>query len=933
MTTRTRRLAHRRLRLDREPTRSKRLAACKKYLRMETETITTRIKAGEPGAKVARSRSKVIDAILTELFAHAVKVYRESHSDAEVTATLIALGGYGRAELSPYSDIDIMFLYPSGIKANKIRDLQQVMTDEILYVLWDLGLKIGHSSRSVDEAFAEAKRDIQTMTSLLESRIVTGDEKLYESFSKAYRNFYLKDNPKAYIAKRLADQTERRARFGDTVFLQEPDIKRGVGGLRDYQNALWMARVRLGTETLEDLQTSKYLRKNELQDFKAGYNYLLTVRNTLHILSKRANDVLNLELQPKVAYQMGYTQRVLLTRVEAFMRTYYGHAQNIFRISKILEHRLALSALDAADRKLSFREVIRARRMDRTKTVDGFVLRGRELAYESAKVFVQDPRRLIRVFRHAQVLNATFDFDLESLIRESLPNISQDVINSPEASRAFRSILQTPGQVYPVLFQMHELGVLGRLIPEWEGLTCLVQHEFYHRYTADIHTLHTIRELDHVFTSSDPLMRKYRHQLRDVEYPNLLYLILLLHDIGKSKGIKNHAEVGAELAGPILDRLQIPVPMQNIVRFITKNHLMMARFWQKYDLDDPETTNAFAEQIENSTNLRLLYVQTFCDARGTASSLWNSYKDALHTTLFRNTLEALTQGADVEKRHAEQREMTRQELIAKGIPEISEEEIHAHFQLLPERYFIHTNVDDVSLHLRMVHDLFKTISDADTVGALHPVIDWKDDIDRGFTVVNVATWDRAGLFNNLAGALTVAGLSILSAKVISRTDHIAIDTFYVVEPGRGVVQSQSAMEKFRHTLKRALMDHVDLMPEIESQARKLESSVMRTPDATLNTTFPATVDVYHELSLKRTIVEVQSLDHLGLLYLLSKTIYEHGLDISFARINTERGVAVDTFYIDNPEEHDSEANTSKLVELREAITQIVSKETSEAVHF
>ena len=191
MTTRTRRLAHRRLRLDRESTRTKRLAACKKYLRMETETITTRIKAGEPGIKVARSRSKVIDSILTELFAHGVKVYRESHSDAEVTATLIALGGYGRAEQAPLSDIDIMFLYTSGIKANKIRDLQQVMTDEILFVLWDLGLMIGHSSRSVDEAFGEAKSDMQTMTSMLESRIITGDEQLFASFSKAYRNFYL----------------------------------------------------------------------------------------------------------------------------------------------------------------------------------------------------------------------------------------------------------------------------------------------------------------------------------------------------------------------------------------------------------------------------------------------------------------------------------------------------------------------------------------------------------------------------------------------------------------------------------------------------------------------------------------------------------------------------------------------------------------------
>jgi [protein-PII] uridylyltransferase len=807
------------------------------------------------------------------------------------------------------------------------------MTEEILYILWDLGLKVGHSSRSVEETFAEARRDIRTMTSLLEARFITGDEHLYGSFRKAYRTFYLKDNPKAYITKRLDDQANRRARFGNTVFLQEPDIKRGVGGLRDFQNALWMARVRLGTETAEDLMANNYLHKNELRDFVQGYDYLLRVRNTLHSLSKRPNDVMNLEMQSRVAYQMGHKQRDLLTRVEQFMRIYYRHAQNIYRISRLLEHRLALTALDTEDRKLSFREVIRARRMDRTKMVDGFVLRGRELAYENKKVFESDPKRLIRVFRHAQVLNATLDFDLESLVRDSLSTINQEVISSPEASRAFRSILQTPGQVYPVLFQMHELGVLGRIIPEWENLTCLVQHEFYHRYTADIHTLNTIRELDLVFTSAEPIFQKYREALRHTEHPDLLYLVLLLHDIGKAKGIKNHAEVGAEMAAQILARLKIDPLIREIVQYVIKNHLQMARFWHKYDLDDPETSKFFAKQTQDSTNLRFLYVHTFCDARGTASSLWNSYKDTLHTTLFRTTLEALTLGPEVDKKHAEQREMTRKELIARKIPDISGEEITAHFQLLPKRYFIHTDIDEVELHLKMVNDLLKTINETDTLGALQPVVDWKDDLDRGFTVVNIVTWDRAGLFFKLAGAFSVSGLSILSAKVVSRSDHIAIDTFYVVEPGRGVVQSQIAMEKFQQTVNRALVENIDLYPEIEAQSRKLDSSLLRSTDNPLQSTFPATVEVYHELSLKRTIIEVQSPDHLGLLYLLASAIFERGFDISFARINTERGVAIDTFYIEKMDQKDSGIDKTELMELRESLSKIITQESQETVHF
>ena len=558
-----------------------------------------------------------------------------------------------------------------------------------------------------------------------------------------------------------------------------------------------MAQVRLGTETAEDLKANNYLHKNELRDFVSGYDYLLRVRNTLHYLSKRPNDVLNLEMQPKVAYQMGFKHRELLARVEEFMREYYRHAQNIYRTSKLLEHRLALTTLDVEDRKLSFREVIKARRMDRTKMVDGFVLRGRELAYENKKVFEQDPKRLIRVFRHAQVLNATLDFDLESLIRESLPTMSQEVISSNEASRAFRSILQTPGQVYPALFQMHELGVLGRIIPEWErahlpGPT---------RILSSIHRRHPYPEHDpgagsgiHEFRTDFPEIPRgaARHRTPG---PALSRASPARHRQGE--WYQESRRSGREMAEQILARLKIDPSIREIVQYVIKNHLLMARFWQKYDLDDPETAKFFAQQTEDSTHLRLLYVHTFCDARGTASSLWNSYKDTLHTTLFRTTLEALILGPEVDKRHAEQKEMMRKELIDRQIPDVSEEEITAHFQLLPDRYFIHTDIDDVALHLTMVNDLLKTINQTDTLSALHPIIDWKDDLDRGFTVVNVVTWDRAGLFYKLAGAFSVSGLSILSAKVVSRSDHIAIDTFYVVEPGRGLVQSQAAMEKFQ----------------------------------------------------------------------------------------------------------------------------------------
>jgi [protein-PII] uridylyltransferase len=477
---------------------------------------------------------------------------------------------------------------------------------------------------------------------------------------------------------------------------------------------------------------------------------------------------------------------------------------------------------------------------------------------------------------------------------------------------------------------MHELGVLGRFVPEFAPLTCLVQHEYYHRYTADIHTLSAVRELDTIFTSAEPRATKYRDELHETANPALLYLILLLHDICKGQGIRGHSDSGASLAGPVLDRLQIDADSCATVSFIIKNQLVMARFWQKHDLDDPQTSAAFAEMVGDPDRLRYLYVHTYCDACGTSASLWNGYKDSLHRRLFDGTLERLTLGNKVETRLRELKEMTRQNLIAQNIPGISPEEITAHFSLLPERYFVQTDAPEITLHIQMVNQLLRSISAADSLGTLRPVIEWKDDINRSYTTVHVVTWDRAGLFYKLAGAFSVAGLSILSAKITTRIDHIAIDTFHVVEPGRGIVQNQQAMEIFRRTVEEALVNNKDLLPEITAQAKKLAAARYKAESQELPASFPPTVEVYHELTLKRIIVEVQAHDQIGLLYRLVKTISDHGFDTTFARINTERSIAIDTFYIE-PDQPVAGEDATRLHTLRDALRAIITPHPVETV--
>lgn len=909
---------------------AKRLAACKSFLEAQTAHLKASHDSGTSGLAITKARAAYIDVLVRQLFDLAIKSFQETHRAKPTPVCLVALGGYGRSELSPLSDIDLMFLFPTKTNAQAVKPFMEHLTNEILYPLWDCDLKVGHSTRTVDEVFVEARKDIQTKTALLQSRRIAGSRSLFSTFQQAYRSYYTTEKPKAYIASRLTDQASRRAKFGDTVFLQEPDIKNGVGGLRDYQNALWMAQVKLGVASIDELAEENYLRKAEVKRFNESYDFLHRVRNELHFMVTRPTDTLDLEIQTRIAWNLGYRSKDELERVERFMQDYYRSARAIYRISKLVENRLALSLDQSDSGKVSFREVIRAQRMQRAKRIDGFILRGRELAAERPDVFQVDPVRLIRVFRHCQQLDCQPDFHLINKIRECRDLINEEVINSKEANVSFKAILSETGSVYPTLNMMHELGVLGRFIPEFDKLTCLVQHEYYHRYTADVHTLSTIRELDRVFSEAEPITLKYRKALHETSDPVLLYLILLLHDIGKAVGIQGHAESGVKIAEPILQRLDISSNNRALVAYIIKNHLIMARFWQKRDVDDPETAAAFAEIIEEPEKLHHLYVHTFCDARGTASSLWNSYKDTLHTGLYRRTLEQLNLGEKLHAHHEERIQMTQQDIISRQIPGISKEEIVAHFQLLPERYSIYTDNDEIALHIQMVHQLLQTIANAKSVGSLRPVIDWHDDINRSLTVVDVVTWDRPGLFYILAGAFNVAGLSILSAKVSSRSDHIAIDTFYVVESGRGVVQNTKAQELFEQTVKASLIEDRDLYPEILGQAKKHYSRYRLKQNEGPHTSFPPTVEVYRELSMKRTIVEIQAVDRVGLLYLISRAISEQGFDITFSRIGTERGIAIDTFYIENTIE-EKPVDEDRLLKLRDVLKEIITHdEISEA---
>ncbi len=915
---RLRKHAQKRLVFDPGVSRSKQLPAYKRFVQLENKMLKRYHRNGDAGVTVCQARAAMVDVVIENLLLAALDLYTSEHGVIPYKMAVLATGGYGRRELNPHSDIDIMFLYPEKMQGKNITKFQEIISEEVLYPLWDLGFKVGHASRNKKEVIEEAKKEIQSKNSILESRMICGSDSLYIEMYERFTEYYTKENPTDYIQQRLTAELERHAKAGNTIYLQEPDIKNGVGGLRDYQNILWTAHIKSGYSSFREIEKAKLLRRDERIQIEKAYDFLLRTRTELHLQNRRPTDKLDLEQQPVIAEFLKYPQEDIFVRVEAFMKDYYTAARTIFHTSEMLKERLSLSAKETTP--ISFKEAIFAHRKTPTKIVDGFMLSAKVFSTESTNVFKKDPVRLIRIFRHLQQFRATLDPDLKYLISRSIPLIDSNVINSQSAAKSFCSILRSPGEVFPTLNLMHEIGVLGRYLPEFGKLTCLVQHEYYHRYTADAHVLNTIRHLDQVFLQTEEFDITYEKELRKNDDPLLLYLILLLHDIGKSEGVKGHAFNGLKIAKPVLKRFEIGDEQQAQILFIIRNHLEMARFWQRFDLDDPQTAVSFADLVEDTEKLRFLYVHTYCDARGTAPTLWNGYKDAMHGILYSRTLELLASADVIEKKRAENKKMLHKQILEGSISGVTKEEIDAHFSLLPERYFINTETEEIELHLRLVHDLLHTIQFAESVGALAPIIDWKDDLELGMTVVTVVTWDRAGLFYRLAGALTLAGADIISTKAISRSDHISIDTFYVIDPGGGVVSNGKSKNVFHETLTDALINHKELLPAITDLENRDKSPAV--PSDLLPAPFPPSVDVYHELSLKRTIIEVQTNDRLGLLYRLARLIYKKGFDISFARVATERGVAMDTFYIEKINSKES-TNTSNLLELREELDTII----------
>jgi [protein-PII] uridylyltransferase len=893
------------------------LARYKAFLKVETHRLKIQHRAGAGGREICAARATILDALLKHLWAAAHGSLSPQAQKEFPPLALVAIGGYGRAELNPHSDIDFMFLHDGQIAANKALPYLSKLIDGVLYPLWDVGLKVGHAVRSIDDCVKVANTDMQSKTSLIEARLIVGDEVLFKKFQKTLVAKCVVGFEEKYIALRLEDQATRRAKYGGSACMQEPNIKNGCGGLRDFQNLLWMTFFKYRTRSLAELEQQEFVSKAERKQLEDAYGFLLRVRTELHYDVDRAMDVLGKNLQPAIALALGYGDRSPSKRIEKFMRDLYTHMRNIFLITRTLEQRMALVPSEPG--RLSLRRYLPRRKPE---IVDGFKFINGEIHAVSSRIFRDSPRRLMRVFLHAQQRRMILHPDLAQLIRNQISLVDRDFLNDEHVRETFLTLLERRGEVAPVLRAMHEVNLLGKYIPEFGKLTCLVQHEFYHQYAADEHTLVCLEQLDKIWEAKEPPYKNYAPLFQALPRPGLLYLALLLHDVGKAQphGKGKHAEASAEMAMRAAKRLHLDNPASHTLRVVIENHLLMASTSQRRDLDDAAVIRNFARQIQTPENLNLLTLLTFADSQGTSDKLWNGFKDSLLWQLHSRATALLTGGTEFLRASEEQREKLLQQVRGLASEPIGDDELHAHFDTLPPRYFeIHTALeilDDLELAHRFMRRLV-----FETDRALAPVTAWLDEPDRGYNLVKICTWDRAGLFGKIAGSLSAVGMNILGAQIFTRADGIALDEFFVNDARTGNLATREQHDKFAALLEKVLTgEDVDLHALI---IRQITNRPVYQAYAGERMTTQIHFD--NEASETRTLIEIETEDRLGLLYVISQTFAELAVDIAGARIVTERGAAIDSFFVRELDGGKIESPARRLQiehKLRQAISQL-----------
>jgi [protein-PII] uridylyltransferase len=871
-----------------------------------------RLEAGGGGIETARLLSGVTDEVISALYDFTtVHVFRARNPTEGERLALMAVGGYGRGTLAPFSDIDLLFLRPYKQTAHA-----ESVIEFMLYALWDLGFKVGHASRTIEECLRLSREDHTIRTSILEARQLTGDAVLAQTLKRRFREEVLKGTGADFVSAKLKERDERHARAGASRYLVEPNVKDGKGGLRDLNTLFWIAQYLHPLDSPDDALSLEMFNRREVRAFIRAFDFLWAVRSHLHFATGRPEERLSFDLQPQIARRMGYEDRPRkggdnTPAVERFMRRYFLIAREVGVLTREFCAKLEADAEKTAPKGLS--RFLPRRRTTGPKPLDepGFLVESGRLTIEGIETFERDPVNLLRLFAIADRRDLDLHPDAFTAATRSLPLITSKLRRDPEAAKAFLDVLARGRSTYRTLTMMNESGVLGRYLPEFGHIVAQMQFNMYHSYTVDEHTLRAVGIIADIangqLIKDHPLSVAMWPLIKDKE---VLFLAMLLHDTGKG-GVGGQEKAGARAARAACERLGLERDRVELVAWLVEHHLVMSDYAQKRDVADPRTVAAFAQIVETPERMRLLLLLTVADIRAVGPGVWNGWKGQLMRELFGATEAVFRGGRTADAAATFSRHLHAAADEARTVLITAEPAAEDWAGAMENAYFTAFSAEEYLEHAALARR-----AAAQGGAAASATIRQ----DRNAAEVIVAAHDRRGLFADLAVAIADFGANVVGARAFTSAKAEVLDLFFVQDVMGQPLGSDSprALERLTAVLEAAARGETD------------KAKPHRVGDLGRAAAFAITPSVIidNEASDEATVIEVSGRDRPGLLGAIARTLAEAGLSIQSAHIDNYGERAVDAFYCHGPEGGKFTA-ARPINALRAQLAQVLDEEPAE----
>ncbi len=823
------------------------------------------IDAPSAGVQAAAAQSFLIDQIIRLLHDFTTQyIYPANNRSSGERLAIIAVGGYGRGEMAPHSDVDIGFVTPGKQTAW----VEQII-ESMLYTLWDLGLKIGHSSRSIDEMIRQAKSDLTIRTALLEARFIWGDEAVYAEAAARFDSDVVAGSARQYVSEKLAERDARHHRMGDSRYVVEPNVKEGKGGLRDLHTLFWIGKYVNRARSVAELVDAGLLTARELRQFQRAENMLWAVRCHIHILTGRAEDRLTFDMQREVATRMRFADRPGKSGVERFMQYYFLNAKIVGDLTGLF-----LAHLDEQLAAKGRRFLPTLRR--RPGKLNGFVIDRGRLALPQDDFLTEQPTRLIELFWLADKHGLEIHPQAMRIARRDAKRIDARIRANPAANAMFLDILTSPRNAENVLRWMNEASIFGRFIPDFGRVVAQMQFDMYHHYTVDEHSIRAIGLLARIengdLKADHPLAAAIIAQIHS---RRVLYCAVLLHDIAKGRG-GDHSILGAEVAEKLCPRLGLNAAETETVAWLVRTHLLMSATAFKRDLSDFKTILDFAQGVATVERLRLLLILTVVDIRAVGPGVWNSWKRQLLTDLYDAAEEVLRLG---HKQRGRDVRIADKKIQAEAACGLTKAEFTKIAKTMPDSYWIAEPVEIIAANLRHMH----AAKSSPLAIAAAP------DAARGATYVMVYAADHPGLFYRIAGGIHLAGGNIIDARIHTTRNGLAMDNFLVQDPLGRPFRDDRQIERLTQAIEDALANRHALLDRLSAKPLpRIRAEAFRIAPAVI---------IDNKASNRFTVVEITAGDRPALLNQLAYALFQSRVTVHSAHIATYGERAVDTFYI------------------------------------